>query len=62
MVRRNSSIDLVLVWEQPTEKHGELQGFRLRYGIKDGELEEKFLAPTETTFSLVELGKTAKTM
>lgn len=50
-------IDLELEWNAPTQKHGELIGFRLRFGIQNQPLQEKLLGPSETHFVIEELGK-----
>lgn len=46
-----------LEWNAPTQKHGELIGFRLRFGIQNQPLIEKILGPTETRFLIEDLGK-----
>ncbi|XP_052128829.1 tyrosine-protein phosphatase Lar isoform X4 [Frankliniella occidentalis] len=47
--------DLELEWNAPTQKHGELIGFRLRFGIQNQSLQEKLLGPSETHFLLQDL-------
>lgn len=49
--------DMQLEWNAPTQKHGELIGFRLRFGIQNQPLIEKILGPLETRFLIEDLGK-----
>ena len=49
--------DMQLEWNAPTQKHGELIGFRLRFGIQNQPLIEKILGPSETRFLIEDLGK-----
>ncbi|XP_024937646.1 tyrosine-protein phosphatase Lar isoform X10 [Cephus cinctus] len=49
-------IVLELEWDKPTQTYGELLGYRIRYGIKNQTLKEKFISNTQqNTYKITDL-------
>ncbi|XP_029170273.1 tyrosine-protein phosphatase Lar isoform X8 [Nylanderia fulva] len=49
---------LELEWVQPTQTYGTLQGYRIRYGIKNQTLKEEFIEGTRThMYKITDLGE-----
>lgn len=40
VIEREPTVTVELEWSRPTQTYGELQGYRLRYGVKDQILKE----------------------
>lgn len=43
VIEREPTVTVELEWSRPTQTYGELQGYRLRYGVKDQTLKEVVL-------------------
>lgn len=43
MIEREPTVTIELEWSRPTQTYGELQGYRLRYGVKEHALKEVIL-------------------
>ncbi|KAK9700492.1 EPTP domain [Popillia japonica] len=48
VIEREPTVTIELDWSRPTQTYGELQGYRLRYGVKDQILKEVQLKGTST--------------
>lgn len=46
ILERDPTVSIELEWERPKQTYGELQGYRLRWGIKDQELKEEQIPAT----------------
>ena len=40
VIEREPTVTIELDWSRPTQTYGELQGYSLRYGVKDQTLKE----------------------
>ncbi|XP_041986316.1 tyrosine-protein phosphatase Lar isoform X3 [Aricia agestis] len=49
ILEKDPIVSIEIEWAKPTQTYGELQGYRLRYGIKDQPLEELNFSGTKVT-------------
>lgn len=57
ILEREPTVTLEVEWSRPTEAYGELHGYRLRYGVRDQDLQEEILEGTQVQhFKIEDLG------
>ncbi|GLV33232.1 Leukocyte-antigen-related-like, partial [Carabus blaptoides fortunei] len=49
LIGREPTVKIEVEWARPTQTYGDLQGYRLRYGVKNQTLKEEILKGTHTT-------------
>ncbi|XP_025828813.1 tyrosine-protein phosphatase Lar isoform X1 [Agrilus planipennis] len=47
VIEREPTVTIELEWSRPSQTYGELQGYRLRYGVKDQELKDYYIKGTQ---------------
>lgn len=55
IMERDPTVSIELEWERPAQTYGELRGYRLRWGIKDHQLNEETLPAHSTVKKIKDL-------
>ncbi|XP_065160082.1 tyrosine-protein phosphatase Lar isoform X3 [Atheta coriaria] len=55
VIEKEPTVTIELEWSRPTQTYGELQGYRLRFGVKDHALTEVLLKHNAQTYRITEL-------
>lgn len=55
IMERDPTVSIELEWERPAQTYGELRGYRLRWGIKDHQLNEETLLAHSTVKKIKDL-------